>query len=102
MAKRRMPDGHGRPCPYCGLTMLGYKRPYSKPLHPRYPTRDHIRPRKDGGGPVLICCSECNNKKGDMPPELWLARIAKHRPGQALAASIAMGIPMPQTSGAQP
>lgn len=68
----------GKSCPYCGQTyvLVGNRR--------RTPTRDHIRPRRFGGGPILTCCSGCNNDKGSLFLSEWVEQLSINRDPRAL------------------
>lgn len=61
MAFKRRQRYHGKPCPYCAEPML-----IDQPR--RFPTREHVLPRKLGGtnlqGNRLIVCATCNVQKG--------------------------------------
>lgn len=63
---------HGQRCPYCGFIMIAKGHALDRGM--RYPTRDHVVPKCDGGTAVLIVCAACNNEKGNMPPDLFLER----------------------------
>ena len=62
----------GKPCPYCINPMEAGGR--------RQPTRDHKRPRSQGGTlggrNKLICCRNCNEDKGSQNVEQWHHRLA--------------------------
>lgn len=59
-------------CPYCNGRMRGRGR-YA-------PTRDHINPRKRGGGPTITVCQSCNVFKADKSVLEWLQWIETNRP----------------------
>lgn len=65
-------QSHGKPCPFCKRTMdLGDAR--------LAPTRDHHPiPRSLKGTKTIMCCSQCNNIKGDMTGPEWEAFMASH------------------------
>jgi 5-methylcytosine-specific restriction endonuclease McrA len=67
----------GRPCPYCGERLVA-----SRSDSRLFPTKDHLNPRALGGGPWIIVCRGCNNRKGCMPLEEWLALMKHERPHQ--------------------
>ncbi len=56
----------GRPCAYCGIRMKGRA--------PRLdsPTRDHVNPRVNGGGPIVMCCRRCNQDKMALTLREWV------------------------------
>lgn len=57
----------GVPCHWCGEPMQN-RDPHLRP------TRDHVIPRSRGGGGrenIVFACFDCNQLKGDMPPEAW-------------------------------
>lgn len=62
----------GSPCPYCGEPMVGPER---------WPTRDHIKPRRFGGSgdPVngAIVCNRCNNDKGGLTLRHFASRLRR-------------------------
>lgn len=55
-------------CPYCGISLS---------LIPK--VMDHMEPLARGGAHILEnlipCCRSCNNRKADMPYELWVAKV---------------------------
>jgi hypothetical protein len=59
----------GKSCPYCAqpFVLIGNRK--------RAPTRDHIRPRRFGGGPILVCCMKCNNDKGSLFLSEWIEQL---------------------------
>lgn len=59
-----------KPCPYCGRVMVAY--PVTNPMAP---TRDHIRPKTDGGRVILVCCRTCNGHKGNLALVEWLHEL---------------------------
>lgn len=66
-------------CPYCSRPMIvGTKR---------FPSRDHIRPRRAGGtlapNNCLIVCSPCNNDKRDMMLFEFLEWLSKRNDPRA-------------------
>ena len=59
----------GAKCPYCGKVMVNR----DIPNHPAKPSVDHLVPFGRGGSyrdekNIILCCSECNWKKGNMTP----------------------------------
>jgi hypothetical protein len=61
----------GKPCPWCG-------HPMSRGVNtPRAPTRDHRIPQARGGSDaienIVICCATCNNEKGHLLPDEFMA-----------------------------
>lgn len=40
------------------------------------PTRDHIHPKSRGGKMTVWACWRCNNLKGDMTEQQWIAYLA--------------------------
>ena len=69
----------GRRCFHCG-DPIG-KRSYRKNRRPNGYTRDHLIPRKTGGGGkdnIVLACRQCNKAKGSRYPskiEIKIARI---------------------------
>lgn len=72
ISNRSLFDYHLKPCHYCDRTMY-YSRPKSltkaeaKLLKP---SRDHVIPRSRAKGipsNIVICCTWCNQMKGDLP-----------------------------------
>jgi 5-methylcytosine-specific restriction endonuclease McrA len=63
----------GSPCPYCGVTLNRDKGWNS----PQAPSRDHRVPLSRGGlnvaENIIICCRGCNEDKGSLRPEEYLA-----------------------------
>lgn len=57
MRPPRLARAWGRPCPYCNAPMKGNGRRADSP------TREHINPRANGGGPIIIVCKRCNSDK---------------------------------------
>lgn len=39
--------------------------------HPRYATKDHIVPRRDGGTKIVLACRECNQDKHHLSLNEW-------------------------------
>lgn len=68
---------HGR-CAYC-LDRLNY----------RTVTRDHVRPRSQGGldhrNNIVAACEPCNRLKGPMPYAIFVRMISDPHPGEAMA-----------------
>lgn len=66
----------GRRCPYCGLTMTRERGWNSQ----RAPSRDHCIPLSRGGANTLanmiVCCRRCNEDKGSLTQEEYLAVLA--------------------------
>lgn len=63
----------GKPCPYCGITMhrdAGWNSPQA-------PSRDHKIPLSRGGPDtrenMIVCCRGCNEDKGSLTPEEYIA-----------------------------
>lgn len=59
----------GQPCPYCGRLMR---------IHGErglWPTRDHVLPVSKHGTAILIVCWDCNRRKGDTMPDLFLETL---------------------------
>jgi sarcosine oxidase delta subunit len=63
-------------CPYCGVELIEFK------LDGRWgdvKTLDHITPLSLGGGHtqsnVLVCCRQCNIKKGAKPFDEWIESL---------------------------
>ncbi|MDI1263900.1 MAG: hypothetical protein PS018_11645 [bacterium] len=67
---------HGKPCPYCNGKMAVSKNHARPPLN--IPTRDHLNPRVNGGGPTIICCRRCNGNKSDHPLREWRDFLRRH------------------------
>lgn len=65
----------GKPCPYCGVAMVGGGRGKHRP------SRDHLRPRVDGGKLTrhncLIVCQACNGDKGARTLQRWLVFLER-------------------------
>lgn len=61
--------GEGKSCPYCGCIMR------IKGSGLEMPTRDHVLPLSKGGTAILIVCYGCNNRKGDIMPDLFLETL---------------------------
>lgn len=61
----------GSPCPYCGIKMNGKPREHG-PHRADMPSRDHINPRSQGGGPTIMVCRRCNLDKADRTLAEWL------------------------------
>lgn len=64
-----------RRCYWCGcvLTRKGTNKPRSA-------TIDHLLPKSRGGGRgdnIVSCCYACNNRKGDMTAEEFMASFAE-------------------------
>lgn len=56
----------GKPCPYCGRTMrVSGQRGL-------WPTRDHVLPLSRQGTAILIVCWDCNQRKSDTMPDIFL------------------------------
>lgn len=45
---------------------------------PRAHTHDHIIPKSKNGKKTVPACWTCNNIKGDMLPDVWIAYMAAH------------------------
>jgi hypothetical protein len=58
-------------CTYCRRTLT--PRADGGPLAH---TRDHVVPRSKGGAKTVPACYVCNNIKGDMMPDEWIAYMA--------------------------
>lgn len=56
----------GYPCPYCREKMHGSK----------HPTRDHVLPISKGGTAIIIACWECNHRKDDIMPDVFLETLS--------------------------
>ena len=73
-------------CAYCGIPMKRHYGP-GRPIPPQKATRDHVIPRKHGGGSVRIpACFGCNQAKGALSVPEFLrsayfeeVRTRKHR-----------------------
>jgi 5-methylcytosine-specific restriction endonuclease McrA len=66
----------GEPCSYCGVTMNcdgGW-------LGPQAPSKDHRVPRVRGGPDtrenMIVCCRRCNEDKGALTTEEYMAVLA--------------------------
>jgi 5-methylcytosine-specific restriction endonuclease McrA len=59
----------GKACPYCGRQMLvrGHEE--------QRPTRDHVVPLCKGGTAILMVCYGCNQRKGDIMPDVFLETL---------------------------
>ena len=55
-------------CTYCRTTLA---RPTSDSPFAR--TREHLKPKCDGGTLTVPCCRRCNNDKGDLYLNEWIA-----------------------------
>ncbi len=56
-----------RSCVYCGAGLKDF-----------YPTRDHVLPKaRFGSTATVLCCSTCNQAKGDRTPEEWVSDIQR-------------------------
>lgn len=63
--------GIGLPCPYCGVKMTDHIAGGGV-VKSDTATRDHVRPKCEGGRTLLIVCSACNHEKADRGPQSWL------------------------------
>ena len=63
----------GKPCPYCGICMNREKGFHCADA----PSRDHRIPISRGGRDlaknIVICCRRCNENKGALDPEEYMA-----------------------------
>jgi 5-methylcytosine-specific restriction endonuclease McrA len=72
-AKRRLElaQDQGGLCFWCGEPMRDEAPSNGRPHPPLMPTIDHIIPRARGGTNervnLVAACSDCNNRRGDMP-----------------------------------
>lgn len=65
---RRRRKGSGKTCHYCGRIMAPNGQTGALAQ-----TEDHVWPKSLGGVRTVPCCFTCNNMKGQMTPEQWLA-----------------------------
>lgn len=92
--KVRCSPFHNAPCVYCGEKMSAY----GSSENPRYATKDHITPRKDGGSDVVRCCLACNRDKASLTLNEWrfLLTLRRRRPVifyfERLAVSVALRV----------
>jgi hypothetical protein len=73
--RRLISKGNGR-CHYCKREVSVDRKDFHSP---HYATRDHYIPLSKGGknamSNIVLCCRECNQKKGNMMPgEFWRRR----------------------------
>jgi len=70
--RRVLVDALNSSCPYCSELMAH---------PPRYPSRDHIRPRSKGytltAENRAIVCRRCNTDKGSLSLGRWLNRLRR-------------------------
>jgi hypothetical protein len=59
-------------CAYCGTVLT---KPTRYWVGPRAHTRDHIKPRCDGGRLKVDACFRCNGDKGDLYLDEWIAKL---------------------------
>lgn len=53
---------------------------YGPTNHPRYATRDHVVPQREGGKETIRACWECNQDKSHFSLNEWrVALILRHR-----------------------
>lgn len=62
-------SANGKSCPYCGRLMR-IDGPRSV-----WPTRDHVLPLSKQGTAILIVCWDCNHRKGDIMPDVFLETL---------------------------
>lgn len=60
--------GLGEQCAYCRRTLEN-----SRSRSRLAATKDHVHPRRHGGGRTVWCCRQCNALKKDMLEQDWLA-----------------------------
>lgn len=68
MSKKGKKRRKGIVCNYC-------KRPLTKPSVPMRSlsaTKDHVKPKSEGGRKTVPCCFACNNMKGNMSISEWI------------------------------
>lgn len=70
----------GRPCYWCDRPMTKKSNKSGSSPLPTHATKDHIVPRCRGGGNRngnrVWACLRCNNLKGNMMPDDWMAWMA--------------------------
>lgn len=66
-AERASADG--KDCPYCGRKM--------RMEGPRglWPTQDHVVPKSKQGTALLVVCYDCNHRKADIMPDVFLETL---------------------------
>lgn len=63
-------------CVYCGIFVINSKNlPQG---HPRKATREHLKPKSQGGRKIAIACLRCNLAKGDMSEEHFRCLIKEY------------------------
>lgn len=70
--------GDIRPCAYCEVPMTGLIHKSGITYPDTMVTRDHIHPKKLGGGDIALVCQKCNAEKKDMQPIKWLCYLIKN------------------------
>lgn len=71
-----------QPCPYCRRKMELSASQKSG----RAPSRDHIKPRAQGGRlpkNSLVCCEQCNKSKSSRPLWAWHAALVERGDSRA-------------------
>jgi len=73
MARRKSfnSNGSGAHCKYCNRTLTSSHKPWKGTSA----TRDHVKPKADGGIGRVWCCKACNELKGNMPAHVWFGWI---------------------------
>lgn len=67
------PTVAGRPCHWCKRPMTRRRRPDERVALGTAASRDHVVPKAKGGTAKVWACNRCNNLKGDMMPDDWMA-----------------------------